>query len=263
MFFEFDGKLLAQLDQKKNIILRHEFQEIIWLKQGTAKCYLDGERTTISSKSLIIIPKGRVHRFIASHDSKGFVIRFNDEFLPKSSYMLFSQLGWKSNILLPTEESSILTTYFTLIEHESRQTRAINKTTLVYLLQTLIAKIEDLWPYPVVRIPKVHSQSQELWNRFNILIEREFKNQHSVSYFTKELGISRQKLNSVLKHMTGMTAANIIDNRLILQAKRLIIFSNLTIKEIAFDLGFDEHSYFTKVFKKITGYTPSEYKKII
>lgn len=262
MFFEFDGKLLEQLNIK-NVVLRHEFQEIIWLKQGTAKSYLDGEVSAISSKSLVIIPKGRIHRFIASSDCKGFVIRFNDEFLPNSSYMLFSQLGRKTNILLPTEESSILNTYFTLIEHESHQTRVINKNTLRYLLQTLVAKIENLWPYPVVRTPKAHPHSQDLWDRFNILIEQEFKNYHSVSYFAKELGVSRQKLNSELKLMIGMTAANIIDHRLILEAKRLIIFSNLTIKEIAFDLGFEEHSYFTKVFKKITGYTPSEYKKTL
>jgi len=67
-------------------------------------------------------------------------------------------------------------------------------------------------------------------------------------------------LNEIVKLSLGKTASEAIEERRILEAKRLIKFSGLSIKEIAFELGYEEHSYFTKVFKKITGCTPTEFK---
>jgi AraC-like DNA-binding protein len=108
--------------------------------------------------------------------------------------------------------------------------------------------------------PHDYARTLCIWNRFNDLIEKKFKAEHKVSYYVSELGVSSRKLGEIVKLYTGKNVAEVIDERLIQEAKRFILFSDLSIKEIAFDLGYSEHSYFSKVFKRLTRMTPSEFK---
>jgi AraC family transcriptional regulator, transcriptional activator of pobA len=260
-FFEIDADRVSYLTQHVSLPHRHEYQEVIWIRQGAADHLLDGESTGIPAGSLLVIPRGRMHRFMPSHNLTGCVVRFHDEFLPNSSPLLFSQFIGITNIPLPAEESAVIDSYFRLIDHEYRQCDGNQYRALRHLLRALLAKIEELRLRLIAMQPQALNQSESLWERFNIIIEENFKSEHSVSYYAGELGCSPRKLNAALKLFSGMTAAEAIDRRLILEAKRLILFSGLTIKEIAFDLGFEEHSYFTKVFKKLTGQTPSVFKE--
>jgi AraC-like DNA-binding protein len=131
---------------------------------------------------------------------------------------------------------------------------------LRYLLAAFIAKLEELRLVESKMVPTDFTRTLCAWNRLNALIEQKFKTEHTVSYYASELGVSPRKLGDIVKLYTGKYASDVIDDRLIAEAKRLLLFSDLTVKEIAFELGFEEHSYFTKVFKKLTGKTPSDFK---
>ena len=260
-FFEIDTDRAVQLTRNLSQPHRHEYQEIIWIREGAAVHLLDGESAGIPAGSLLVIPKGRMHRFIPSPNLTGCVLRFNDEFLPDSSLLLFSQSIGLTDITLSAEDATLIESYFSLIGSESRQADCCQGATLRHLLRALLAKIEGLRLRLITMQPQALSHSQFLWERFNNLIEENFKSRHAVSYYSGALGCSPRKLNAVVRLFTGLTTAELIDRRLILEAKRLIIFSGLTIKEVAFELGFEEHSYFTKVFRKLTGQTPSAFKE--
>jgi len=260
-FFEIDAERALYLTQHLSQPHRHEYQEIIWIREGTAVHLLDGESAGIPARSVLVIPKGRMHRFVPSLDLTGCVLRFNEEFLPNSSLLLFSQFVGLTDIPLSEGDAALIERYFSLIAAESRVTQCCREATLRHLLRALLAKVEGMRLRLIAMQPKALSQSQSLWERFNTLIEERFKSRHAVSYYCGELGCSPRKLNTVVRLFTGMTTAEVIDRRLILEAKRLIAFSGLTIKEVAFELGFEEHSYFTKVFRKLTGQTPSAFKE--
>jgi AraC family transcriptional regulator, transcriptional activator of pobA len=262
LFFELDKELVTELNLNVKSPHRHSYQEIIWVRQGYAEHLLDGDIIKYPSHTLLVVPKGRVHRFVPSPDCLGCAIRFKEEFLPNQSHLLFSQFTGHTALHLNTEQSAIIEAYFSLISSECKLADPYHLQALRYLLGAFIAKLEELRLLHSEMVPHDFTRTLCIWNSLNTLIEQKFKSEHAVSFYASELGLSPRKLGDVVKLYTGKYVSDVIDDRLITEAKRLLLFSNFTIKEIAFELGFEEHSYFTKVFKKLTGKTPSDFKPI-
>ncbi len=260
LFFELDKEAVAHLSHNTKPPHRHSYQEIIWVRQGSAEHLLDGDIVEFPAQTLLIIPKGRIHRFVPAPDLLGCVIRFREEFLPDPSHLLFSQFTGHTALQLTQEQAAGIEAYFSLLRCEFKHADPYHLPALRHLLAAFIAKLEELRLLHSRMMPQDFTRTLGIWNRFNTLIEQKFKTEHAVSFYAAELGLSPRKLGDVVKLYTGKYVSEVIDERLIAEAKRRILFSNLTIKEIAFELGFEEHSYFSKVFKKFTGKTPSDFK---
>jgi len=95
-----------------------------------------------------------------------------------------------------------------------------------------------------------------------MLLESNFNAVTNIDFYAGKLGISSKRLNQILKEKLNKTGTQIIHDRIILEAKRKIIHSEVTIKEIAYDLGFSDRPYFSRFFKKQTGQTPEEFQKM-
>jgi len=93
------------------------------------------------------------------------------------------------------------------------------------------------------------------------LLEREFMHLHLVSDYAARLSVSTKTLTLAVRACTGQTPLQMIDDRLVLEAKRLLRLSDLTVKEIAYHLGFDSPSNFVKFFRRHTGFQPGEYQR--
>jgi len=261
LFYELNEELATRLYSNNEPPHRHAYQEIIWIRQGIVKHLLDDECVEYPAQTILVIPKGRIHRLIPKSDCRGMAIRFTEEFLSIPSFLLFSQFAGQTALQLNSGQAADIEAYFSLLHSEHQYPDPYNLHATRHLLSALVAKLESLRLVSTHLMPHDVSSSICTWNRFNTLIEQKFKTEHTVRYFALKLGISPRKLGQIVKLYTGRHVSSVIDNRLITEAKRLILFSDLTIKEIAFELGFEEHSYFSKVFKKITGSTPSEFKK--
>lgn len=262
LFFELDKELVTELNLNVKSPHRHSYQEIIWVRQGSAVHLLDGDIIEYPSHTLLVILKGRVHQLVPSLDCLGCTIRFKEEFLPNQLHLLFSQFTGHTALHLNTEQSARIETYFSLISSECKLADPYHLHALRYLLGAFIAKLEELRLQHSEMVPHDFTRTLSVWNSLNILIEQKFKSEHAVSFYASELGLSPRKLGDIVKLYTGKNVCDVIDDRLIAEAKRLLLFSNFTIKEIAFELGFEEHSYFTKVFKKLAGKTPSDFRPV-
>ena len=97
-------------------------------------------------------------------------------------------------------------------------------------------------------------------NRFLSLIDQHYKEEHSVAFYAKMLNITPNYLNILSQKNLKVSATYLIQNRAVLEAKRLLQVSDLSVKEIAFELGFYDHAYFSKFFKSQTGATPTEFR---
>lgn len=261
LFFNLDKEFVAELNLNAKLPHRHSYQEIIWVRQGSAEHLLDGDIIEYPSQTLLVVQKGRIHCFNPSPDCLGCAIRFKEEFLPNQSHLLFSQFGDHTTLHLNSEQSAKIETYFSLLSTECKLADPYHLQALRFLLGAFIAKLEEMRLISSEMVPHDFTRTLGLWSRLNTLIEQKFKTEHAVSFYAENLGVSPRKLGDVVKLYTGKYVSDVIDDRLIAEAKRLLLFSNLTVKEIAFDLGFEEHSYFTKVFRKLTGNTPSEFKQ--
>lgn len=260
LFIELDQDAVTQLNHTVKHPHRHLYQEIIWVRQGSAEHLLDGDIVQFPAQTLLIVPKGRIHRFVPAPDCLGCVIRFKEEFLPNQSHLLFSQFSGHTAVQLTAEQAASVEAYFALLSCEHRHADPYHLNALRYLLAAFIARLEELRLLDAMMMPRDFKRTLAIWTRFNALIEQNFKTRHDVSFYASALGISARKLGEVVKLYTGRYVSEVIDERLVTEAKRLILFSNDTIKEIAFELGFEEHSYFSKVFKKLTGTTPSDFR---
>ena len=260
-YFDIDDRLVSEVLKTDNPPHRHEFQEIMCIRAGTAEHILDGERVKVSAKTLLIIPKGHVHRLMPSLGLEGCVVRFKDEFLTTTSFTVFSQFTGLFHLPLAQRDFRVVDALCALIKEEHETMNRHRLTTIANLVQALVSKIEELKLTPLEGCVSALREKQGLWEHFNEKVERYFKDEHSVAFYARDLGVSTRKLNEVVQLFLGKGVAEAIDDRLIIEAKRLILFSGLNIKEIAFDLGFEEHSYFSKVFKRIAGIAPRSFRQ--
>jgi AraC-like DNA-binding protein len=261
-YFDIDDDLVREVLTTENPPHRHEFEEIMLIRAGKAEHLLDGERVVLTAKTLVVVPKGHVHRLMPSAGLEGSVIRFKDEFLAVTSFTVFSQFVGLFHLALSDSDAQVLDAIFSLIKAESTVTNRHRRTTVAHLVQALVSKIEELKLMPLDgHIPALR-EKQKLWERFNEIVEQHYKRDHSVAFYAHELGISPRKLNEVVRLFLGKSVGVALDERLVVEAKRLILFSGMNIKEIAFDLGFKEHSHFSKVFRRIAGTTPSLFEDL-
>ncbi len=126
----------------------------------------------------------------------------------------------------------------------------------------LIALMINLWMEHKFS-DKLPSQAGSLSYRFHALVEKHFKTQKSVAFYAKHLCITPNYLGVICRKQYGMSALELIQERVLLEAKRLLHSSDRSIKEIAFDLGFRNQTYFGYFFKTKTGLTPKEYKVLM
>ena len=262
LFFDFDQETILELIRAGNLPHRHAYHELIWVRNGAAEHLLDGESLRAPAPSFLVIPEGRVHRFTPAPRLAGCVVRFRESFLPDSSSILFNQFVGTSCIDVPPTIAAEIDALIALARLEWRSGDP-SATPLRHLLRALIAKIESLWFQASGMQRRARTDSQRLWVRFSRLVEARYLAEHSPGYYARELGMSSRRLNTVARLFAGTTVAEAIGHRLVLEAKRQLLFSDLSVGEISFALGFEEHSYFTRVFRKRVGMTPSEYRDAV
>ena len=105
------------------------------------------------------------------------------------------------------------------------------------------------------------TRAEDLFYRFIVLVEEKFKYQRVLSDYAKDLCISTKHLSTLVKELSGRTAGSWIDSYVILEAKRLLISTDMSIQEVSEQLHFANQSFFGKFFKHNTGKSPSQYRK--
>ncbi|UWX61141.1 helix-turn-helix domain-containing protein [Chryseobacterium oranimense] len=106
----------------------------------------------------------------------------------------------------------------------------------------------------------VESRAVQLVRKFRILVRKEFKTMKSPSSYAEALNISRGYLTDVIREVTGRSAQYWIHQEVLIEAKRLLSFTQLSVKEISYDLGYSDYAYFSRLFSKIEGCPPSEFR---
>ncbi len=239
---------------------RHNFHEIIFLQEGEASHEIDGEQYQVKGPEVILVAQGKVHSFKVRPGAKGYIVRFAGSFLPENTECLFSQFFFLSNIPVRCEEfRQKITGLLQLIlnaDNEPDRKPAFIK----YLLSAYVELLKDEKEKHFASANKSSKENYQLFNRFLMLVENHFHDQQPVDFYAKTLNVTPRKLGEISKEVFGLSSSNVIDSRLMLEAKRLLLYTPQSIQEITYTLGFSDQSYFTKTFRKREGLTPSEYR---
>lgn len=248
---------------------RHNFQEILWVKSGHGRHVVDGEELAITPNTCYLIAKGQVHHFLYGEALVGILIRFKDEFLFDAS----AKTSWNYQISLFNHITNVDTLPLNpadyveydqllslmMIEHERSDIFANNEM-LRHLLLVLLLKLERIRHQQ--RQGPVGSKEPQtaVFESFLQLLEENYRQTHAVADYAAALGVTPRQLSRILQRFVGRNTKQLIDERLVLDAKRYLRHTNYSIKEMAFLLGYKDPSYFSRVFKRSTGLTPQTFR---
>ena len=253
----------------KEVYHRHDYQTIIWTLAGTGHHVLDDQSITTPANTLLLISRGQVHKVQAlSKEGHGMVIRFKDDFLPHTigqtwNYQatLFNNLNVKAPIVLQKADVLELKLLFEQMQVEQDRLDSFGSQDAIrHLLQILLIKIERLHQATLTQT-KGNDKNYKVFQRFLTQLEEDFIHHHDVTYYADKLNMSPRQLADVCRQVCGKPLKEVIVDRLILEAKRHLQFTELSIKEIAYALGYESHFYFSQVFKRITQESPTNYRK--
>jgi len=248
---------------------RHSYFTIIWVLEGEGTHYIDFKAYPIRPGTIFFVSPGQVHHIELTAPPKGYVILFTEDFLMQNGIPLEFMNGLRlfyacdevREIHPDTVSSERLRGYVTQIMAEYAADRSLKSEGLSAWLKLFLIECKRIKAGDHPEQPVVVSAQARLVKEFKESVERSFRKKHKVSDYSALMAITSNYLNEVIKSETGVSAKDFIQNRIILEAKRLAIYSDISLKEAAYQLGFDDPAHFSKFIKKHTGHSFSEMKE--
>jgi AraC family transcriptional regulator, transcriptional activator of pobA len=236
---------------------RHAYHELIWVREGSGRHLIDGEPIDFGPRTLTLIAKGQVHQFQRADEVSGVVTRFGDEWLAVSRRWLFSG-GSCTALSVPADDATRFDALLDLLRVEVERPPGPESTELRSHLLSSALLWAQRWREEQLEEGGASRTDVQLNQQFMELLERDFTVSHEAGHYAAELGVTTGTLSRLLTKLTGRTTKQLILDRVILEAVRLLRFSHLSIKEIAARLGFSDQFAFSKAFKRQRGEAPLE-----
>ncbi len=262
------NELLALPDPLEDPAHRHNFHEIIFVLKGRGRHTIDGQYADLKPHAVSLIAKGQVHRVEYSEGLAIYLVRFTDDFLPADLVsptwdyhaMLFNHVGLNQTLQLAPADAEDVIRCFDLIEHEVALGMAFQRhTALRHLLAVLIIRLGRVVENALC--PTAAGRAAiSVYQAFVPLLEQHFADRHDVQYYADALHMSPVNLSRQLQTILGKTTKQIIDERIVLEARRLLQYTPQSVGEIAYALGYSDQFHLSKTFKRLVGVAPQEYR---
>ncbi len=246
-------------------IHKHTFYEILWTEKGISKQIIDYKEYEVLPNSLFFISPNQVHQFEEWKPLKGGTILFTEDFFllnhnNKDKLFELSFLdNFYANPCIKLDKKNFLDIKQTidLIANEQKRKDKSQTITQSYL-HILLAQVQRCIDTETEK--PVSKKYLIIFKQFKALLDKHFTENKTTSFFSEQLHITTHHLNLITKNVTGKTASEVIRARSILEAKRLLTFTDFSVTEIATQLNYFDSSYFSKIFKAETDKTPAAFK---
>lgn len=248
---------------------RHDYFTIILLEKAKGIHNVDFKAYSMFDRSLFFVYPGQVHQVIAAEKPTGWVLNFNRMFLIKNNIpdkmiddvYLFNEHGETPPLPLTEEQFKYYKTIVSHICEYSDLQLDYKSDALGALLKLLLIQSNNHCSLKKTKNLQSIEAGNQLVRNFKQLIEQHFQDWHKVSDYAEMLSVTSDYLNKSVKTLTGKSAKEYILNRIILEAKRSLLFTELTNKELAYNLGFEEPAHFSNFFKRYSGTSPLEFRQ--
>lgn len=240
---------------------RDDYYIFFLVKNGTGKITIDFVDYELVANTIHCIMPGQVHMPASCIDVNGWFLAV-DSLLVKNEYKeIIEKRLLAGKVTQPSEqEIEELTNCLSVIEERmSRNEHSIERSILSDLISAYIGMIADI--YRKFTPTSLNNRAAEITLQFKSLLAENYHSMKRPSQYAEQMNLSLVYLNEVVKKTTGLSVSLCIREEVILQAKRLLYYTTLTIKEIAQKVGYDDWAYFTRQFTKSTGLSPSEFRK--
>ncbi|AQX13750.1 helix-turn-helix transcriptional regulator [Elizabethkingia meningoseptica] len=246
---------------------RHDFYVTVLFTHGTGVHEIDFQSYDVEAGSLFFLSPGQIHSWQLSDDCDGYIFFFSQEYYDMhyvhqklKSYPFFASVSFPRKLQLTSADIPYVTSLFTAIQQEYNvQDLMKHELILSLITQIYILSTRQYSKDQEQLISQTTFAYIKHYQEFELLLEEHFRKHKSIAYYADLLGITPKHLNRITQTVVQKKASDVITERVILEAKRMLIYLNEGLTDIAFRLGFEEYSYFTRVFRKNTGETPSQF----
>ncbi len=247
----------------------HSFYEILWFQSGGGIHSVDFTDYSIEPNTLIFLAPGQVHHFVAGMEPRGVLIQFCADFMraeqaDEDIFLKYDVFNAQSSPLCRMGDAEVVQRLQTLVqgmEEETGRRNAFGHTDMLRSLvhQFLILVYRHGEREELTRLDAMRP-SHRLFARFRQQVEHDFCRCHVVADYAGALNVSTRTLSNSVQECAGVSPLTIINNRIVLEARRLLRHSPLMVKEVAWRLGYEDTSYFIKFFRRQVGVSPLDYR---
>lgn len=247
---------------------KHSFYHLVLFTSGKGSHTIDFDSFEVTPFQMYFMIPGQVHSWHFEENVQGYIVHFGEElfapFLQKQDYVQqFSFFNGNSKdgvvTLLPDTREPVANLFEQLIAEVKQQSDSLD---LVRVLLLQLFLLVERCCSPNIR-QDMPQQNMVLIKHFKQLVDKHFRTMKLPKEYARLLYITPNHLNAVSQDALGVTAGDIIRDRIILEAKRLLTNADMDVTQIAYDLNFQDNSYFNRFFKKYVGVTPDQFRRTI
>jgi AraC family transcriptional activator of pobA len=245
---------------------RHDYHELIWTRTGAGRHLVDGEVSVVEPGTVTLIGRGQVHVFERASGLHGAVVRFGDELLlgdaagRATPAWLVGGRGARKVPVAPGDARRLESTIGTLATETRRPPDRPGIDLQRHLLSVLLLWVERWHDAARTQQGAADDAETQLYRRFAELLERDFARHHETRHYAEQLRVPAAVLSRALAHATGRGTKELITDRRMLEAARLLRFTDLSVGEVAFRAGFADPLYFSRAFKRHHSEAPMAYR---
>jgi AraC family transcriptional activator of pobA len=245
---------------------RHDYHELIWTRSGAGQHMLDHRTLPVVPGTITVIGRGQVHVFERAHNLVGSAVRFGDELLHEGpiaradpAWLFAGCGGW--NVTVPESSQQPLEALISSLKDESAGPPDPRSADLQrHLLSVLLLWIERWYDGAHTERRDGSEAGLELFRRFSRVLERDFAAHHDAAHYADALATAPAALSHALTQVAGRSTKELVTDRVMIEATRLLRFTDRTIGEVAWQTGFADPLYFSRAFKRHTGEPPTVFR---
>lgn len=252
--------LRAEAQPANGCAHRHDYQEVIIISEGGASHRIDWEEHHLTGPHAVLVAQGKQHLFRLLPETRGWVIDFSSGLLPQGPSWLFSHFFALAHVAL--DERACLARVEVLcglLEDLQGQGGAAGETE-AHLLAALLTLLDQRLRTKALKGQPGRDSDFHILKSFIGVLDSHYRSHKGLAFYAHRLKVNPRRLSAVCKQILGRTPAGLLEERCMAEAKRFLVQSDLTVNQIAASLGYEDQSYFTKVFRKVVKATPGGFR---
>lgn len=262
--FRVDADEVRKIDHSINEPHSHDYEELIVGVAGQMEHFIDFRNEIYTAPFVSFVTKGKIHRvrpILKDGHCDMWVIRFKSEFIAETTFQLYA--NFHDNATLQSDPGRCFNRLNGLCEmiFGEMQARQPDLGVVRHLLSALFTMIESERRKQQPEAQTILRTQSITFKNFLRILEENFRRPEGVEFYAEKLFMSSRNLNLICQNILQQSVSEIIETRKLVEAKHLLSCTDKSVSEIGFELGYKEKAYFTNVFKKKSGQTPTEFRE--